>query len=125
MTPRQKIFALSIGIAIFFVILRLVYTRKLREEYSWLWLSTGCAIIGLVVYYDSLVFLTALIGAVLPTTTLFLCGMLFLVLLNLHFSIRISGLTDEVRRLAQTVAILEEKGASPQDQAEETPQEDH
>lgn len=123
MTPRQKIFALSMGITIFLVILRLVYTKKLREEYSWLWLATGCVIVGLVVYYDALVYLTALIGAVLPTTTLFLCGMLFLVLLNLHFSIRISALSNEVRRLAQALAIKEEKDSPPATAGEPAPEE--
>ncbi len=117
MTPRQKIFALTVGIAVFFAILRLVYTRRLREEFSWLWLLTGTAIVGLVVFYDALVAVTNLIGAVLPTTTLFLFGMLFLVGLNLYFSIKISALTNEVRILARKLAILEGDPAAKEPEA--------
>ncbi|MBU2488906.1 MAG: DUF2304 domain-containing protein [Proteobacteria bacterium] len=106
MTPRQKIFALGAGIAIFAVILNLVYRRKLREEYSWLWLLTGLGIILLVAWYDLLVFLTGVIGASLPTTTLFLTGIIFLVLINIHYSIKISALTDQVRTLAREMALL-------------------
>lgn len=103
---RQKMFALIIGIAIFLFILEMVRRRKLREEYSWLWLLTGFGIIVLVVWYDLLLFITKFIGAVLPTTTLFLFGVIFLMLIALHYSIKISALTDQVRKLAQDMAIL-------------------
>lgn len=109
MPIRQKIFALAIGIAIFLFILEMVRRRKLREEYSWLWLLTGLGIIVLVVWYDLLVFITELIGAALPTTTLFLFGAIFLMLIALHYSIKISALTDQVRKLTQELAILHEE----------------
>jgi hypothetical protein len=52
-------------------------------------------------------FFTKLIGAVLPTTTLFIFSIVFLVLLSLHFAIKISILTDQVKNLAQKVSLLE------------------
>jgi len=110
MPIRQKIFALIVGIAVFLFILEMVRRRKLREEYSWLWLLTGSGIIVLVVWYDLLVFITELVGAVLPTTTLFLFGLLFLMLIALHYSVKISALTDQVRKLAQELAILKAEG---------------
>ena len=106
---RQKMFALAIGIAIFFSILEMVRRRKLREEYSWLWLATGCGIIVLVLWYDLLVIVTEFIGAMVPTTTLFLFGVVFLMLIALHYSVKISTLTDQVERLAQEMAILREQ----------------
>ena len=116
---KQKIFALIAGIAIFLSILEMVRRRKLREEYSWLWLLTGCGIIVLVVWYDLLVFITELIGAVLPTTTLFLFGLIFLMLIALHYSMKISALTDQVRKLAQELAILKAESGE-QDQGAES-----
>ena len=124
MTFRQKTFALIVGIAIFVFILEMVRRRKLREEYSWLWLLTGCGIIVLVVWYDLLTFITDLIGAVLPTTTLFLFGLLFLILIALHYSIKISALADEVRKLAQEVALLKAENDEQRklsDEGEKTP----
>ncbi len=105
MTPRQKIFALTVGIMLFVFILELVRRRRLKEEYSWLWLATGAGIVLLALWYDLLLLITNFIGAVLPTTTLFLFGMLFLVLINLHYAVKISALSDQVRRLAQELAI--------------------
>ncbi len=107
MLLQQKIFAIIVSLAIFVVIIYLVKKGKLREEYSWLWLLTGAVILLLVIWYDLLLFLTHLIGAVTVTTTLFIFGIIFLMLITLHFAIKISGLSDQVKNLAQKVSLLE------------------
>ena len=107
MPIRQQIFALIVGVAISIFILEMVRRKKLREEYSWLWLLTGFGIVVLAAWYDLLVFITDMIGAALPTTTLFVFSLLFLLLIALHYSIKISSLTDQVRKLAQKIAILQ------------------
>ena len=109
MTLRQKTFALVVCVALFAVIVSLVHKRKLKEEYAWLWLLTSAALFALVLWYDLLVWLTGFIGAVLPTTTLFLFGLLFFILITLHFSMKISRLSTMVKDLAQEVAILQEE----------------
>jgi hypothetical protein len=103
---HQKIFAILASFLIMAVVVELVRRRKLKEEYSWLWLLTGGMIILLVVWYDLLVALTALIGAIAPTTTLFIFGLIFLMLISLHYSIQISRLSRQVKNMAQELAIL-------------------
>jgi hypothetical protein len=103
---HQKIFAVMASILIMIIVVELVRRRKLREEYSWLWLLTGVIIILLVVWYDPLVFLTHLIGAIAPTTTLFIFGLLFLMLISLHYSIQISKLSRQVKEMAQQLTLL-------------------
>jgi hypothetical protein len=107
MTFHQKIFAVFASLSILSIVISLVRSRKLHAEYSWLWLLTGFVMLFLVVWFDLLVRLTVLIGAVTPTTTLFIFGIVFLVLISLHFSIKISQLGDQVKNLAQTISILE------------------
>ncbi len=107
MPIRQKIFALIAAIALCIFIVEMVRRKKLREEYSWLWLLTSFGVIVLAVWYDLLVFITEIIGATLPTTTLFVFALLFLLLIALHYSVKISSLTDQVRKLAQKIAILQ------------------
>jgi len=107
MTPHQKIFAVFVSLAIFVVIITLVRNRRLRAEYSWLWLLTGFVVFILVVWYDLLVKLTMLIGAVAPTTTLFIFSIIFLVFVSLHFAIKISQLSDQLKNLAQKISLLE------------------
>ncbi len=109
MTFHQKIFAvLASGILVAFI-LTLVYKRRIKERYSWLWLLTGVAIFILVVWYDFLLFLTRFIGAVSPQTTLLLFGMFFMILINIHFSIRISRFYDQIKDVVQALAVIEKR----------------
>ena len=103
---QQKIFAIVASILIMALVVELVRRRKLREEYSWLWLVTGALIILLVVWYDFLIFITHLIGAIAPTTTLFIFGLLFLMVISLHYSIQISKLSSQVKEMAQELTLL-------------------
>ena len=107
MLLQQKIFAILASLSILIVIIYLVKKRKLKEEYSWLWLLTGFVILVLVLWYDLLLLLTEWIGAVSATTTLFIFSIIFLMLIALHFAIKISSLSDQVKNLAQKVSLLE------------------
>jgi hypothetical protein len=106
MPLQQKIFAISISILLFILIIDLVRRRMLREEYSWLWLLTGAVIIVLASWYELLMSITTLIGIVLPTSTLFFFGLLFLMIISLYYSTKISSLYDRVKDVSQEVAIL-------------------
>jgi len=106
MVLHQKIFAVVVSIMIMMVVVELVRRRRLREEYSWLWLLTGAVIVLLVIWYDLLVIITHFIGAVAPTTTLFIFGLLFLMLISLHYSIQISKLSHQVKEMGQQLALL-------------------
>ncbi len=108
---RQKIFAITAALFLLVLIFELVRRRKLKEEYSWLWLLTGVSILVLTLWYDLLLMLTSAIGAKVATTTLFIAAVMYLILITLHFSVRISSLSDQVKKLVQELAILKaEKG---------------
>ncbi len=109
MPIRQQIFAMIVCICVFLFTLDMVRRRHLREEYSVLWLGTSIVMFVLVLRYDWLVALTRLIGAGLPTSTLFLGAIIFLILLAVQFSIKISRLDDRMKNLAQENALLRGK----------------
>ncbi len=106
MPVQQQIFALILSVLVFVVVVDMVRKRRLREEYSVLWLVTSVLMFMLVLRYEWLVSLTALIGAGLPTTTLFLFSIIFLMLLSVQFCIKISRLTDQVKNLSQENALM-------------------
>ncbi|PLX85628.1 MAG: DUF2304 domain-containing protein [Desulfuromonas sp.] len=106
MPINQKIFALLVCAGVFFFTFEMVRRKRLREEYSVLWLTVSVGMFVLVVKYEWLVALTEMIGAALPTTTLFLGSIIFLALVAVQFSIKISQLTNQVKNLAQENAIL-------------------
>ena len=120
MLLHQKIFATIASLAIFVVIIYLVKKGKLKEEYSWLWLLTGAVVLVLVIWYDLLLFLTKLIGAVTPTTTIFIFGIVFLMFISLHFAVKISSLSDQVKNLAQKLSLHEAEKEGKDDHARST-----
>jgi hypothetical protein len=106
MTPRQQIISILLAILVFIIILEMVRRRKLKEEYTWLWLLTGVAVVIIAVWYDLLLKITHFIGAVAPTSTVFIFALIFLLLVCLQFSVSISKLNDQVKNLAQEVTLL-------------------
>lgn len=108
-TFHQAAFALLTSLSVFLLILELVRRRRLREEYSWLWLLTGGAMIVLILWYRLVLAITWVIGAVSPVTTLLILSTLFLLAIALHYSVIISKLTTQVKNLSQELALLESR----------------
>jgi len=106
MPLRQQIFALAVSVVVFVVVIDMVRRRRLREEYSVLWLVTSVVMFLLVFEYEWLVAVTEWIGAGTSTTTLFIGSLVFLMLLSVQFCIKISRLTDQVKNLSQDNALL-------------------
>lgn len=109
MDVRQKILAAVCGISLLLVIIELVRRRKLRVEYSWLWIVAGAAIAVVGMNYSLLVWITEFIGAGFTSSTLFFFGIFFVLALCLQFSVKISKLETQVKNLAQEVALQRPK----------------
>jgi hypothetical protein len=109
MPSPSTLTAVIVAVLVMALILDLVRRRRLREEYSVLWLITGCAMVLIAIWYDPLVYLTNLIGLTNPNVTLFFFGLIFLVTLNIYYSVKISALTEQVKTLAQRLALHEEE----------------
>jgi len=109
MPLQQQIFALIVSALVFVIVIDMVRKRRLREEYSVLWLLTSVLMFVLVLRYEWLVSLTDLIGAGLPTTTLFLFSIIFLMLLSVQFCIMISKLANQVKNLSQENALMSQE----------------
>lgn len=106
MPPRIRIIAILICIFLVAYVFELVRRRHLSEEYSMGWLVAGSMMLILSISEGLLVWVSNLVGATLFTSTLFFFGLVFLMTICLHFSIRISALTNQVRTLTQHMGIL-------------------
>ena len=95
---------LVLSAGLFVVIVDLVRRKLLRIEYSWLWVITGVAIL-LLVLTRLLDVVAGVIGARVPQA-LFFMGVLFLTLINVHYSVAISRLTNQAKNLSQELALL-------------------
>jgi hypothetical protein len=86
--------------------LELVRRRKLKEEYSLLWLGTGVVLFLLSLSRPLLDALASLVGVYYPPSALFLVALAFILFMLLHFSTVLTRLTQENKEAAQQIALL-------------------
>ena len=109
MHERQGVVALTGAVVVALVVCEMVRRRKLREEYSWIWIAAAATVCVLALSQDLLLAITRWIGAASSASTLFFGAIVFLMALCIQFSIRLSRLTLRQRLLAQRMALLEEE----------------
>lgn len=95
------------SIAIILAVLDLVRRKKIKESYSFLWLATGIFMLVTSLSRKLLDIIAAILGIYYPPSALFLIGIIFLILLLLQFSVVISGLSENNKKLAQKISLLE------------------
>ncbi len=106
MGERIDSIAIVISVALLAWVIEAVRRRKLREEYSILWLVTASVILLLALVRPALAFIATAMGIAAPVNALFVIGFAFTTLILLHFSTVISRLARENRDLAQRYALL-------------------
>jgi hypothetical protein len=110
MTPLAVSIAGTIAsLALLLIVLELIRSRRLRERYALLWVATGIALVVLSAWRDGLNTIAGWVGVrSYPPAVLFAVGILFIILVLLHYSTVISRLSDQNVLLAQRLALLEE-----------------
>ncbi|QCQ18059.1 DUF2304 domain-containing protein [Microbacterium sp. RG1] len=98
--------AIVFAIAVLLFIVSMLLRRRLREKYATLWLVIGIAILVLSVFPGLLFGLADLLGVAVPSNLIFALAIVLLVGVALHLSWELSLAEDEVRRVAEDVAIL-------------------
>lgn len=109
MIQQHQFITVSVSITFMLFILRLVKRKKMREAYSILWFIMGILFIILSAWEQLLHKITIFIGAKFPASILFFFGILFSLVLLVHFSIEISTLRKQNNALNQAIGLLENK----------------
>jgi hypothetical protein len=111
MTPlRTSIAATAVSLLLLLVVFELIRSRRLRERYAILWLATGLVLVALSVWRDGLNTIARWFGvSTYPPAVLFAVGLLFVIIVLLHYSTVISRLSDQNTILAQRLALLESR----------------
>jgi hypothetical protein len=104
---RVEIVMVLGSLGLLLIVLELVRRRRLKEEYSLLWLLTALVLMALSIWRSSLDLIAKIMGIFYPPTALFVVGFGFVLLLLLYFSTIISKLSGENNSLTQRLAILD------------------
>jgi hypothetical protein len=101
-----KVLAIAGSATLLFLVFELIRRGRLKERYALLWLFSGLVLLILSLSRSLLESLSRLVGIYYPPSLLFLIAFIFLLLITLHFSAVISGLSEKNKRLAQEIALL-------------------
>jgi hypothetical protein len=101
-----KVLAIVSSFAVIVLVIELVRQGKLKERYSLLWLFSSSILLVFSLSRGVLDFFSRIVGIFYPPSLIFLLAFLFLILITLHFSVVISGLSEKIKKLAQEIALL-------------------
>lgn len=101
-----KTLALIGNTSVLFVVIELIRRGRLKERYALLWLFSGMVLLSLSLSRGLLESIARLVGIYYPPSLLFLVAFVFLLLITLHFSAVLSGLSEKNKVLAQELALL-------------------
>ncbi len=112
-STNLRIIAIAGSFALLVFVVELVRRRRLKEEYSVLWVATALTLLLLAAWGGLLRDLAHLIGADSQASTLYFFSIIFIAFMLLHFSVRVSNLERRVVVLLQEVALLAEHRGHP------------
>ncbi|MBM7051758.1 DUF2304 domain-containing protein [Rothia sp. ZJ1223] len=116
----SNIFFLILSLFIFCAVLMLVRSQKMKEKYAALWLIISAITIVLALFPSLLSVVTGFTGVVMPVNLLFLLAIIMLMGVCMHLTLELSKVSDEVRTLAEEIAILKAETLS-RSEASRTP----
>lgn len=97
---------IALAALVLVLIISLLLRRQLREKYATLWILTGLVILLLAIFPGLLIGLSKALGVQVPSNLIFALALVLLIGVALHLSWELSRAEDEVRRVAEDVAIL-------------------
>lgn len=100
-------FALVLAVATILLIGWLLRTRRLREKYAILWIALALAICVLGAMPRLVFAVAAFSGVQTPVNVLLSGAIVVLLLVTVQLSSELSGLEEETRTVAESVALLQ------------------
>jgi len=102
-----QILSVLASLALFTFVVEAIRRSHLNVRYALLWLGASSVLLLLSIFRPLLHRFSSALGVADPPSLLFLVAFLFLLGIVLHYSLVISSHRDSIRRLTQTIALLE------------------
>lgn len=116
-SAATRALALGLSVALLAVVLLLVRRRRLREEFTPLWVAVALSVVVVSLNFDLLRWVARLIGAWAVSSVLFFLALVFLVVFALHTSVKLSRQNQQIKSLTQEIAMLRARLEEPRDAA--------
>ncbi|MBI4346372.1 MAG: DUF2304 domain-containing protein [Elusimicrobia bacterium] len=107
LTANQQALAILGAVVLLALVMKLIYDRRLREDYAGLWFAFTILILVFAIWEEGLRSVARALDALTLTAPVFVLSILFLTLVAIHFSVELTRLTRRLNRLAQRLALME------------------
>ena len=102
----RRFVPIVLAVLVVLVTLEMIRRRKLREEYAMLWLGTSVVLLILAFLPSIPIWLQRALDTNYLTIVVMAC-FLFLSLIVMHFAVVISRHSEQIRQLAERMALLQ------------------
>lgn len=110
MIPDKLRISLICAVAIYFILILVFLKRRdISLKYTLLWLFAGVFMGVLVIWPESLVLITGLIGIESNMNGLFILAIAFVIAILMSITAIVSKQSDKIRSLTQTIAMMEKR----------------
>lgn len=109
MSIRARLFLGVLGLCVLVFVINLVRTRKLKEQFALLWLLMAALLVATPVGIDLFDALARAVGVEYPPALLFALALMVFVMIFFQFSLSISRFSDQIKALAQDLALANER----------------
>ncbi len=107
--PLKARFIIAVlSFLLFSFVLNLIRKRKMRIEYSILWLAISFMILVMSIWQNLGDGLARWVGVDYPPALFFFIAIFFLILILLHFSTELTRLKDQNKTLVQELSLLKQ-----------------
>ncbi|MGQ9671630.1 MAG: DUF2304 domain-containing protein [Candidatus Aminicenantales bacterium] len=103
---RIQVLAIIGSLLLVLFILELIRRKRLKEEFSLLWLGMGLVFLVISLFRGLLDKFSYFVGIGYPPAALFLLLIMGLTIILIHFSVAISELKEANKRLTQELGLL-------------------
>lgn len=103
---KIQVISIIASLTIFFVVVNLVRRRRLKTEYSLIWLLVSVTFIVFSFWRDGIDWLARLFGIAYAPSVLFIILLIGIILLLIEFSIIISKQSERIKVLVQEIGLL-------------------
>ena len=105
-TNRIQFIAIAGSVLLLFFILILILQKRLKEEYSLLWLFFSIIFIVFSFWKDGLDWISNLIGVAYPPAALFLILFMAMFVIMIEFSVIISKQSEWIKKMGQDIGLM-------------------
>jgi len=109
MSLRARLFFIALGVSVLLIVINLVRTKKLKEEYAILWLFMALFLVFAPIFADTIEFISLSLGVDYAPALLIVATLVCFMLIFFHFSVTISKFSEQIKTLTQSLALTNKR----------------